>query len=208
MENLVKKVKKIETLICQHYDDLEIDNPVEEGLYDEYMLINGASERQLEVFEEKFHIKIPEDMKALYQYKNGSKWFYILFPNDKCSREFKYRLLSLEEIEELKTYFQNKNALLTEFYSLEDGDFTKKLLERMEDRRVKPYLFNKRWIPFAEAAGGIHLMLDFDPDIDGTYGQIICYIHDPDEIVYISKTITEIIDDTLFNISFDEDSYK
>lgn len=107
-------------------------------------------------------------MKALYQYKHGCNWFYIFFPNDICNREFKYRLLSLEEIGELKTYFQNKNALLTEFYSAEDSDFAKKLLKRMEDSRMKPYLFNKRWIPFAETAGGIHLMMDFDPDIDGT----------------------------------------
>lgn len=45
-------------------------------------------------------------------------------------------------------------------------------------------------------------MMDFDPDKDGAYGQIICYIHDPDEIAYVAKTITEIIDDTLLNITF------
>jgi hypothetical protein len=28
-------------------------------------------------------------------------------------------------------------------------------------------------------------MLDFDPDTEGKKGQVICYIHDPDEIVYV-----------------------
>lgn len=45
-------------------------------------------------------------------------------------------------------------------------------------------------------------MMDFDSNDDGVYGQIICYIHDPDEITYIAKTITEIMDDTMLNITF------
>lgn len=149
------------------------------------------------MFEDKFGIKMPEDMKELYRYKDGSEWFYLFFPDDKYDREFKYRLLSLAEIEKEKEYFQNEDALLEEFYS-DDDDFIK----RMEDSRVKPYLFNKSWIPFAKADGDISLMMDFAPDEDGAYGQIICYIHDPDEIAYVAKTITEIIDDTLLNITF------
>lgn len=104
---------------------------------------------------------MPEDMKELYRYKDGSEWFYLFFPNDKCDREFKYRLLSLAEIEEVKEYFQDKDTFITEFYSYGDDD--------------------------------------------GICGQIICYIHDPDEIAYVGKTVTEIIDDTLLNINFDEE---
>lgn len=202
MENIIEKIKEIEKLVCKNFEDLEIDDPVEEGIYDDYLLVCGSTNEQIEMFEEKFGIKMPEDMKELYRYKNGSEWFYLLFPNDKCNREFKYRLLSLAEIEEEKKFFQNKDTLLTDFYSYDEDDFTKKLLERMADSRVKPYLLNQRWFPFAESSGGINLMMDFDPDKDGAYGQIICYIHDPDEIAYVAKTITEIIDDTLLNITF------
>lgn len=205
MEHIIEKIKQIEKLFCENFEDLEIEDPIEEGTYDEYLHVNGATNEQIEMFEEKFGIKMPEDIKKLYRYKNGSEWFYLLFPNDKCDREFKYRLLSLAEIEEEKEYFQNKDALLSEVYSNDDDDFTKKLLKRMEDSRVKPYLFNKRWIPFAEASGDINLMMDFDPDMDGTYGQIICYIHDPDEIAYVAETITEIINDTLLNVNFNEE---
>ena len=205
MENIIEKIKEIEKLVCENFEALELDDPAEEGTYNEYLCVNGATNEQIEMFEEKFSIKMPEDMKELYRYKDGSKWFYLLFSNDKCDREFQYRLLSLAEIEKEKGYFQNKDALLAEFYSYEDDDFTKKLLKRMEDSRVKPYLFNKKWFPFAEASGDIHLMMDFDPNNNGTYGQIICYIHDPDEIAYVAQTITEIIEDTLLNIAFDED---
>lgn len=197
MKNIIKKIKEIEKLVCENFEDLEIDDPAEEGAYDEYLLVNGASDEKIKTFEDKFGIKMPEDMKELYRYKDGSEWFYLFFPDDKYDREFKYRLLSLAEIKKEKEYFQNEDALLAEFYS-DDDDFIKS----MQDSRVKPYLFNKRWIPFAKADGDISLMMDFDPDEDGAYGQIICYIHDPDEIAYVAKTITEIIDDTLLNITF------
>ena len=37
-------------------------------------------------------------------------------------------------------------------------------------------------------------MLDFDPDKEGQEAQIICYIHDPDEIIYVSKSFAELIE--------------
>ena len=37
-------------------------------------------------------------------------------------------------------------------------------------------------------------MLDFDPDEDGDLAQVICYIHDPDEITYVSKDINELVE--------------
>lgn len=201
MENIVDKIKEVEKLVCENFEYLELDDPEEEGEYDDYLQISGATNEQIALFEKKFGVKMPEDMKELYRYKNGSKWFCLFFPNDKLDREFQYRLLSLAEIEEKKKYFQNEDALLTEFYS--DDDSADELLKRMEDSRVKPYLFNRKWIPFAETFGDVCLMMDFDPASEGTYGQIICYIHDPDEIAYVAETVTEIIDDTLSNITFD-----
>lgn len=202
MERLIEKIKTIEKLVCNNFEDLEMDDQTEE--YKEYVLVEGVTDKQIQVFEEKFGIKIPEDMKELYHYKNGSQWFYLLFPYDKHGRDFNYRLLSLEEIEEQKKYFQSKDILLAECYYYED-DEDSLLLEEMEDSRVKPYLHNKKWFPFAETSAGIRLMMDFDPNSDGDYGQILCYIHDPDEIVYVAKTITEIIDDTILNITFDKE---
>ena len=38
-----------------------------------------------------------------------------------------------------------------------------------------------------------YLMLDFDPDAAGKKGQIICYIHDPDRIFYVTSSISDLI---------------
>ena len=37
-------------------------------------------------------------------------------------------------------------------------------------------------------------MLDFDPDKEGKEGQIICYIHDPDEVIYATESLTKLIE--------------
>ena len=204
MKDIVTKIKEIETLVCENSEDLEVEYLIDESLYDDYLEIDGASEEAIAAFEKKLNITMPEDMKELYRYKNGSNLFYLLFPNDKLDREFKFRLMSLEDIIEAKESFQDRDMLISEYYDKDEDEYTNKLIERMQDSRVKPYLFNKRWIPFAEADGDINLMLDFDPGKDGISGQIICFIHDPDEITYVARSLTEIIDDSILNITFED----
>lgn len=205
MKDVITKIKEIEILVCENSEDLEVEYLIDEGLYDDYLEIDGASEETITAFEKKLDISMPEDMKELYRYKNGSELFYILFPNDNLDREFKFRLLSLEDIINSKELFQDRDILISEYYDKDEDEYTNKLIERMQDSRIKPYLFNKRWIPFAEADGDISLMLDFDPGKDGVSGQIICFIHDPDEIAYVAKSLTEIIDDSILNITFEDE---
>ena len=189
MMQLIDKVKKIETYICEYFEDWDLDDPVEEEYLDDYQNISGASEEELQVLEEIFGIRLPIDFKALYSYKNGSKYFSIL-PCVIDQRELPFSLMSLKEMESCKKYFQNRDALLTEFPDY----FSRQDLENMRDSRIKPYLFNKKWLPFAQYCDSCYLMLDFDPDREGQEGQIICYIHDPDEIIYVAESLTELIE--------------
>ena len=183
------KLKKIADYICENFEDLDMDDPVEEGYIDDYVEICGATEEEIKNFEEKFGITLPEDVKELYRYKNGSKFFSIL-PCVIDERDMAFNLMSLQAMEKSKGYFQNKDALLTDFPDY----FTDEDIERMKDERIKPYLFNKKWIPFAEYCDSCYLMLDFDPGKEGKEGQIICYIHDPDEVIYAAESLTELVD--------------
>nr|WP_315100870.1 SMI1/KNR4 family protein [uncultured Catonella sp.] len=182
------EIKKIEEYICKNFEEWDLDDPVEEEYIDDYQEIEGASEEEISAFEEKFGITLPEDVKELYRYKNGSKYFSIL-PCVIDEREMAFNLMSLDAIEKAKKYFQNRDALLTEFPEY----FTSEDIEKMKDGRIKAYLFNKKWIPFAEYCDSCFLMLDFDPDKEGKVGQIICYIHDPDEVIYAAESLTELI---------------
>ena len=182
------EIKKIEEYICKNFEEWDLDDPVEEEYIDDYQEIEGASEEEISAFEEKFGITLPEDIKELYRYKNGSKYLRIL-PCVIDEKEMAFNLMSLDAIEKAKNYFQNRDALLTEF----PKHFTSEDIEKMKDSRIKPYLFNKKWIPFAEYCDSCFLMLDFDPDKEGKVGQIICYIHDPDEVIYAAESLTELI---------------
>lgn len=186
---IVEQVKKIATYICEAFEDWDLDDPVEEGYLEEYQEISGASEEENQEFEKRLGISLPYELKEVYRYKNGSKYLVVL-PCVIDQREMAFSLMSLQEIEARKRYFQNRDALLTEFpdyFSSED-------VEEMRDSRIKPYLFNKKWLPFAEYCDSCYLMLDFDPDKEGQEGQIICYIHDPDEIIYVAESFTELIE--------------
>jgi len=182
------EIKKIEEYICEKFEEWDLHDPVEEEYIDDYQEIEGASEEEISAFEKKFGITLPEGVKELYRYKNGSKYLSIL-PCAIDEREMAFNLMSLDAIEKAKKYFQNRDALLTEF----PKHFTSEDIEKMKDSRIKPYLFNKKWIPFAEYCDSCFLMLDFDPDKEGKEGQIICYIHDPDEVIYVAESLTELI---------------
>ena len=189
MMQLIDLVKKIETYICECFEDWDLDDPVEEGYLEDYQRISGASEEELQAFEKRLGIRLTSDFKELYSYKNGSKYFSIL-PCVIDQRELPFSLMSLQEMESCKKYFQNRDAQLTDFPDY----FSNQDLENMRDSRIKPYLFNKKWLPFAQYCDSCYLMLDFDPDREGQEGQIICYIHDPDEIIYVAENLTELIE--------------
>lgn len=182
------EIKKIEEYICENFEEWDLDDPVEEEYLDDYQEISGASEEEIAALEEKFEITLPDDVKELYNYKNGSKYLSIL-PCLIDEKGMAFCLLSLQAIEKTKHYFQNRDTLLTEFPEY----FTGEDIEKMKDSRIKPYLFNKRWIPFAEYCDSCFLMLDFDPDKEGKEGQILCYIHDPDEVVYVAESLKDLI---------------
>lgn len=179
MDNIIELIKKSERLFLENAEAL-YDEEVEQEDIDEYLSIQGAAEEELQAFEKQFQLELPEDFKALYRYKNGSGYMSLIWPREGFYQG--YRLLSLQEMSETKSYFQNENLEMTDF-----DKFPKKQL----DERIKPYLFCERWFPFAEYAGSLYLMLDYNPGKGGKIGQIICYVHDPDFIYYIAPDITE-----------------
>ena len=185
---MINKIKEIEKYVCSNFEELDLDDPIEEGYFEEYEDISGACQDEITLFEGKFDIVLPADFKELYKYKNGSRFFSVL-PSVIDKKEMAFCLMSLQEIENSKKYFQNRNALLSEF----SEHFTTQDIEKMKDSRIKPYLFNRKWFPFAQYCDSCYLMLDLDPDKEGEKGQIICYIHDPDEVVYVAPNITELV---------------
>lgn len=185
MDCIIELIKKNEQLFFENLGALT-DEEIEQEDIDEYLAIQGVTENELCAFENQFHIKLSEDFKTLYQYKNGSGSINLLWPQEGFYRG--YRLLSLQEMREIKSYFQNANHKMTEF-----PDIINKRQRQQLDQRIQPYLSCDRWFPFAKSAGSLYLMLDYQPNKTGKIGQVICYVHDPDFIYYIASDITEVL---------------
>lgn len=183
MDNVIEVIKRNEQLFLDNAEELN-DEEIKQEDIDEYLAIQGATEEQLNVFEQHFQIKLPEDFKAVYKYKNGTGYMSLIWPQKGFYRG--YRLLSLQEMSEIKSYFQNENHKMIEFPDVID----EKKLQQL-DERIKPYLSCEHWFPFAEYANSLYLMLDYNPGPKGTVAQIICYVHAPDFIYYITPNITE-----------------
>ena len=87
--NLIEKIKAIEIYVCENFEELGLDDPVEEEYFSAYEEIKGASDKELQTFEENYGVSLPEDWKKLYRYKNGSGFFSILplvFRTDKACK--------------------------------------------------------------------------------------------------------------------------
>ena len=182
-------VKKIEKMLIAGMVDVVLNN------YCNYKAVPGATEQELQEFERDFSVTLPEDFKELYRYKNGSSYgFDLLFPSFNEDFMEPFYLLSLEEIRKIKSYFFNRNELLSESGFLTSQDISEL------DERIQPYRQNERWIPFAEVEGyDIYLMMDFDPSEKGAPGQIISYIHDPDFIYFVTDNIQDLLRNTIDN---------
>ena len=183
VNGIIELLKKNEELFLANAEELTGEE-VESEEIEAYHAVPGATEEELHSFEAQFRLELPEDFKTLYRYKNGSGDLSLIWPQKGYERG--YRLMSLQEIVKIKGYFQNTTRKMTDF-----PDVINRKLLRQLDERIKPYLFCRRWFPFAEYAGSLYLMLDYDPSEKGKTGQIICYVHDPDFVYYVTGNITE-----------------
>lgn len=171
-----------------HLLDERIQDQEIRQLFEEYQHREGASEGSLDLFEKEYGVRLPGDFRTFYQRKDGSGYgLHMLYPGDaEGGRCTPFYLMSLEEIRETKQYFCEVDEKLEEYYSEDE-------ISQL-DPEIKPYLFHKQWIPFATIAGGsLYLMFDFDPTEEGTYGQIIMYVHDPDFVYFLTPTFTDLL---------------
>lgn len=197
--------EQLEPLMAE-LDDLLQEKVVEDEIQElhvEYKVRVGANEERLAAFERKFDVLLPEDFRSFYRRKDGSGYaFHIIYPgNAEMEDCVPFYLMSLDEMEKTKSFFCERDELLAQYYSEEEI--------RELAPEIKPYLFYRKWFPFATMAGGsLYLMLDLDPADQGTYGQIISYVHDPDFVYYVAGSFTDLLRESNRNLSLmDEIEY-
>jgi internalin A len=150
----------------------------------------GATAAEIAFVEQKVGISFDDDLKALWRLSNGSNrqnWFAKVFaeveadPYDFTPCSF----LSIgEALKWWSTFEPYDDAIYREwFYDGSWGD---------RDVQVQPtFLRHRLWFPFTEELGSNVLFFDADPTIKGQYGQIIRFVHDPDQIDYVAPSFID-----------------
>jgi len=150
---------------------------------------HGATKQDMEKLK-KTYPDLPDALISLLEYVDGTYWreyagekmvFYFLGSD---VEEYPYYLLSSKQI------LENKNQA-SEYYS----DYIAREYEEIEiDEKItdKPETLN--WLHFSDCmnnGGTSQLFIDFSPSEKGKIGQVVRYLHDPDEITVIADSFEE-----------------
>lgn len=138
-------------------------------------------------------VDILEQIDGTYhrQYAD-EKALYYFFGSDVDDGEYPYYLFSFQDIMENKDAAENFADLF--YYFLEEPD---EEYGPFVDERIQTDVSKLKWLNFSDCmnnGGSSSLYIDFTPSEKGTKGQIIRYLHDPDELQVIADSFDEFLD--------------
>ncbi|MCI3935913.1 SMI1/KNR4 family protein [Chryseobacterium aahli] len=141
---------------------------------------------------------IPDALIGILEYIDGTYWreyageeisFYFLGSD---VEEYPYYLLSSKEI------IENQNQAI-EYYS----DYIDRKYEEVEiDDKITNQSSSLKWLHFSDCSnngGTSQLFIDFSPSDKGKMGQIVRFLHDPDEFSVIADNFEEYLKNLIDN---------
>jgi cell wall assembly regulator SMI1 len=137
-----------------------------------YAILNpGIADEDIIELEEKHNIKLPADLRALYQWKNGHT----------------------------EEHFLEKFIDLNQFFSLEISlNTAQELTEMIGLDFTKENWWNKNWIPILSSDGD-HYCYDLEGTFTGNKGQIIRSIHDDGWRPVVAPNLTAFLENVLIS---------
>ena len=150
---------------------------------------HGASEGDIEKLR-KFYPDIPSSLVQLLKIADGTYWrkygkeTISLFFLGSDMEEFPYYLLSARQMMDTKDNFQTWGKYL----------ITREYDDIPVDEGICDDFDNLCWLHFSDCmnnGGSSQLFIDFTPSAKGKKGQIVRYLHDPDELVIIADSFDE-----------------
>ncbi|WP_113653465.1 SMI1/KNR4 family protein [Pedobacter namyangjuensis] len=149
----------------------------------------GVSEGEIEQLQ-KIYPEIPQTLIDLLKYVDGTYWrkfkeeeiiFYLLGSDIEA---YPYYLLSAKQI------IENQNQAV-EYYS----DYIERKYDEVDvDEKITSKTNSLKWLHFSDCmnnGGTSQLFIDFTPSEKGKGGQIIRFLHDPDEFKVIAENFDE-----------------
>ncbi len=153
------------------------------------MIKHGLAEENIQKLRE-IYSDIPEALIDLLRYVDGTYWreyrgekiaFYFLGSD---MEEYPYYLLSSGEI------IENHDLAFRYYADYIDGKY-----EGVDiDEKITGTAKNLNWLHFSDCmnnGGTSQLFVDFSPSEKGKKGQIVRFVHDPDEFTVIADSFEE-----------------
>lgn len=74
-------------------------------------------------------------------------------------------------------------------------------IEWVHEDKIKPFTWRKHWIPFTDFEGSQYIILDCDPGVNGTYGQVFIWNSGIDYSSVVADTFEEFSKGLLLRLS-------
>lgn len=164
-------------------------------------VMHGASKEDINKLKEEYP-SVPDSLVKLLEYVDGTYWreyegekivFYLL-GSDVC--EYPYYLLSASQILEAKNEAVDFYADYVNREFADDVDV---------DERITDCANDMKWLHFSDCmnnGGTSQLFIDFSPSAKGIKGQVVRFLHDPDEIQVIADSFDDYLQ-MIINSGFD-----
>jgi len=148
-------------------------------------LNSGCDSAEILDLEREIGIRLPEKFKEFYLIHNGQKAVdYIgIFYN-----------LSLLSLSKIRTEMELWAGIIDEYGEEQMKiNFDQYQSSLMPDK-VKAMYANKKWVPFAVIWDSNYLGLDFDPEPDGSFGQVINFGREEEQKAVLAESFESFID--------------
>lgn len=165
------------------------DNEGKESLDYFERVMHGASKDDINKLKDEYP-NVPDSLVKLLEYVDGTYWreyegekivFYLLGSD---VEEYPYYLLSVNQILETKNEAVDFYA---DYVNREFGD-------ALVDERITDCANDMKWLHFSDCmnnGGTSQLFIDFSPSAKGIKGQVVRFLHDPDEIQVIADSFDD-----------------
>lgn len=136
-------------------------------------LNDGATAYQIDGFEQKINRTLPKEFKSLYMMNNGRENLGFIGA---------FLGLRFYSLNELQVKMNNNNSLANKIEGLS-----------YPQNHIKTQRWNQFWIPLFGDGSGNFIGMDLDPDISGSYGQIINFGRDYENKYVLAHSLSELL---------------
>ncbi|MBO4788333.1 MAG: SMI1/KNR4 family protein [Lachnospiraceae bacterium] len=162
-------------------------------------IAHGISQEEKQALLEEFP-DFPEALMEILEKIDGTYWreygdekvTYFFFGSDIDDGEYPYYLFSHEDIMQGKDTAGNLGDLFYDYFEDTENDYGIFI-----DDRILNDVDSLKWLRFSDCmnnGGTSSLYVDFTPSDKGKCGQIIRYLHDPDELRVIADSFEDYLD--------------